>query len=140
MGAFEAKISGNFSGVLRWEDLDRLWDRIGSETGWHISAAGAPAPEAPASREDLGKFLAEIAALLRSEHPEEYCGIVYVDDPEAPSMAKIYDPSKIGSSCSRGKPYPPGWILSKDRPSSPIDGGEHVDGNRKRWWASLFGN
>jgi hypothetical protein len=45
--------------------------------------------------------------LLRAEHHESYCGIVYADDLENPRLIKIYDPNNLGSSCGSSK-NPPG--------------------------------
>ncbi len=137
MGEFEKKLSGSFAGILTWEALDRLWARIGQEEGWHICALGSPAPKKAASPARLRLFLEAATRLLKEEHGEDYCGIVYADDLERPTMVKIYDPAKIGSSCSRGKPYPPGWVLGKDRPEREMEGGEHVDARRRRWWEDL---
>jgi hypothetical protein len=58
--------------------------------------------------------------LLREEHREAYCGIVYADDLENPRLIKIYDPNKLGSSCGSSKNPPgPGWIMSRLPPDGP---------------------
>lgn len=81
----------------------------------------------------------EIDRLLRRDHGEDYLGIVYVDDPVAPSLIKIYDPNHLGSACgSIGYKVPPGWVLSVDAPR-PIDPPMPLPNGRKRWWSELRG-
>jgi hypothetical protein len=88
--------------------------------------------------EDLNRFITEIDNLLRSEHDEKYCGIVYADDLQAPSFVKIYDPHNLGVSCGYSDNPPlPGWILSK-LPPVDLPAAQHVPKNRKRWWRALF--
>jgi len=137
---FLAAFRGSFHGVLRWPQLDALWERIRAEPeGWYIYAVGETPPEAPASPEQLDRFISEVDALLRREHGEDYCGIVYTDSFDAPSYVKIFDPNNLGVVCGFSENPPlPGWILSRlkpvDLPNSPI-----LPGNRKRWWQKLFG-
>jgi hypothetical protein len=51
----------------------------------------------PAAAADVSAFIERIDALLRAEHHESYCGIVYADDIENPRLIKIYDPNNLGS-------------------------------------------
>ena len=107
-------------GVLQWADLDALWQRLrASAEGWYVGVAGQDLPGRPEAAADLLQRVADIDATLRREHRLAVCGIVYVDDPEAPTLVKVYDPANLGSSCSHGDaPIPPGWILSAARPAS----------------------
>lgn len=139
MNAFETKLNGTLYGLMQWSDWDRLHARLSKETTarWHVSAVGALAPAAPLDPAALRVLLAEITQLLRSDHREEYLGIVYVDDIGAPSLIKIYDPNNLGASCgSIGFKVPPGWVLSLDRPTS-IQAPAPLPGNRRRWWEAL---
>ena len=137
---FLAAFRGSYYGVLRWPQLDALWERIQAEPeGWYIYAVGETPPETPAAPDKLREFIAEVDALLRREHDEDYCGIVYTDSFEAPAYVKIFDPNNLGVVCGYSDNPPlPGWILSRikpvDLPNSPI-----LPGNRKRWWQKLFG-
>ena len=73
--------------------MDGLWDRIRQQSaGWCIYAIGTPVPQQPASKSELHHFVQEVDELLRTQHEENYCGIVYADDLIAPTMIKIYDP------------------------------------------------
>lgn len=131
---------GSFIGMLRWEQLDRLWEtlRTTNDPKLYIYAVGETPPEHPASREQLHLFVEEVDRLLRQEHEEDYCGIVYADDANAPGFIKIFDPNNLGVSCGfSNNPPLPGWILSK---IPPVDLHTAIPqpGNRKRWWQKIF--
>lgn len=131
---------GTLKGVLRWENLDALWDTItdGRMEGWYLYAIGHELPETVAEPQELTRFMKEMDQLLHTEHDEDYCGIVYTDDFENPSLVKIYDPGNLGVVCgSSDNPPLPGWIMSR---SKPVDlmAAFPVPGNRKRWWSSLW--
>lgn len=133
---------GFFSSALSWDDLDRLWQtlRAQADDGWYLYAVGEEPPASPSSKVHYLHFLDEIHALLRKEHDEGYCGIVYANDLQEPSMVKIYDPNNLGSSCgSPGNTPPPlpGWVLS--RLSPPNLTALRQTGARRRWWQTLFG-
>lgn len=132
---------GGFSGVLRWPQLDALWERlrVRAGEGWYVYAVGEPPPESPADAGTLLRFIEEVDALLRREHDEDYCGVVYADDLTQPRFVKIYDPNHLGSSCgSSGLRVLPGWTLSL---IPPVDLPEALPqtGSRRRWWQKLFG-
>lgn len=132
---------GGFSGILRWQQLDALWEALRRDTdgGWYVYAVGEPPPVSPSSPEELGRFIAEIDALLRKDHEEDYCGIVYADDRQRPSFIKIYDPNNLGVVCGSSEAPPlPGWTLSKLRPLD-LPGALPPPGNRRRWWRRLLG-
>jgi hypothetical protein len=138
---FLAAFRGSFTSALRWHQLDALWGRVGerADLGWYLYAVGEPPPGAPADAGRVRTFVAEIDALLRAEHKEDFCGIVYADDPAAPSLIKIYDPHHLGVSCgSSANPPLPGWVMSLLPPCDlPVT--RVLPGNRRRWWHSLFG-
>ena len=99
---------------------------------------GEDAPESTVETERMIKFVDEIDALLRKEHEEEYCGIVYVDDKKDPSFIKIFDPHNLGVSCGfSDNPPLPGWIMSL---TPPIDLPNALapTASRGRWWRRLF--
>ncbi len=137
--AFLQRFRGGFTSMLRWPQLDALWQTLRDQAGkqWYIYAVGEPPPVAPADGAQLQRFIAEIDKLLRDEHEEDYCGIVYADDREDPAFIKIYDPNNLGVSCGfSDNPPLPGWILSLER---PVDlGNLPQPGNRRRWWQKLF--
>ncbi len=132
---------GSFTSALRWHHLDALWELLDeiADDNWFVYAIGEPPPEEPVSANDLRRFLSEMASFLRQEHDEDYCGIVYADNLQQPSLIKIYDPHNLGVSCGfSDNPPLPGWVLSRiqpcDLPSTRV-----VPNNRRRWWRKLFG-
>jgi hypothetical protein len=132
---------GSFRGILQWEQLDRLWDavRAQAQRGWYIYAIGEEPPRTPADPERLESFLREIDALLRREHEEDYCGIVYADNPEQPALVKIFDPNNLGVVCGYSDNPPlPGWVLSA-QPPCELKARQPVTGARRRWWRRLLG-
>jgi hypothetical protein len=137
---FHAAFRGTFSGVLRWEQLTHLWERLqtAADDNWYLYAVGEEPPVETVSGDALRRFIVEIDELLRREHDEEYCGIVYVDDMDAPSFVKIFDPNNLGVSCGYSDNPPlPGWILSRLRPAD-LQAPVPQPGNRRRWWQRLF--
>jgi hypothetical protein len=138
--AFSQLLGGRFHGIIRWQDLDALWQRTRIEpAGWYASLVGEPPPEAPLAPAQFEGLVGEIDALLRREHDEDYCGIVYVDDPSQPSLIKIYDPGNLGSSCgTHSGAHPPRWVLSRLRPEALHDSAP-LPGGRKRWWQRILG-
>jgi hypothetical protein len=131
---------GRFTGIMRWPQLDTLWDTLRADNqGWYIYAIGEEPPTEQASGEQVDQFIERVDKLLREEHEEDYCGIVYADNPEQPSFIKIFDPNNLGVSCGfSDNPPLPGWVLSR---MPPIDLPEALPppGNRRRWWQKMFG-
>lgn len=137
---FLAAFRGSFSGILRWPQLDELWQKLRehSPEPWYIYAVGETPPEQPATAAQLTQFIDEIDDLLRSEHQEDYCGIVYVDDPRDPAFIKIYDPNNLGVVCGfSDNPPLPGWVLSRIRPLD-LPAALPPPGGRRRWWQKLL--
>ena len=131
--AFHARLKGTFAGILQWQQLDELWARV-KTSPWFFYQVGEALPEKPLSRDELAVRIDALNTLLRHDHDYHYCGIVYVDNVEAPTLIKVYDPNTLGSSCSHNAtPTPPGWILSISPPAA-IESNIPTPGNRKRWW------
>lgn len=144
MTEFQRLYTGRLWSVMAWDQLTALWQRIDPAAGWFLVAVGvSPAPTSgmsPADAAGVSAFIERIDALLRAEHHESYCGIVYADDLENPRLIKIYDPNNLGSSCGSSKtPHPPGWIMSR-LPPDEIIATRAAPENRKRWWQGLLGD
>ena len=137
---FAAAFRGSFTSALRWPQLDKLWQYVRERpSGWFIYAIGEPPPETTAEAPELLRFVDEIDQLLRREHDEDYCGIVYADDLGAPAMIKIYDPHNLGVSCGYSDNPPlPGWVMSLIPPVD-LSVTQPIPKNRRRWWERLFG-
>ena len=89
--AFRARLKGTFHGVLQWRQLDLLWERVkGGE--WFVYKVGEALPEMPLSGGMLAERIDALDTMLRHDHDYDYCGIVYVDDAEKPTLVKVYDP------------------------------------------------
>lgn len=136
---FQRAYCGRFWSVMGWEQLAAFWQRIDPAAGWHLYAPGEAAPTAAADAATVAAFIERIDALLREDHRESYCGIVYADDLDAPRFVKIYDPNNLGSSCGSSKnPPPPGWVMSLLPPETIATGRPAPEG-RRRWWRALIG-
>lgn len=135
---FEQFHEGRLWSVMSWEQLTAFWQRIDPTAGWYLYAVGETPPETPASAEGAADFVQRIDALLRREHHEKYCGIVYADDLEQPSFVKVYDPNHLGSSCGSGKhALLPGWIMSRVPPIDLKPARPAPEG-RRRWWQAFI--
>lgn len=138
--SFSGLMNGKFYGVLQWADLDNLWDRVrAAPQGWYAALTGQEPPVTVMTVEELNKFVHEIDALLHREHEHDYCGVVYVDDPDNPNLIKIFDPHNMGTGCRvGGAPIPPQWVLSRVRPER-VENDAPLTGSHRRWWQKLFG-
>ncbi len=137
--AFLTAFRGSFTSMLRWPQLDALWQLLRKQDHkrWYIYAVGEAPPLTCADSTQLHRFIDEIDKLIRQEHKEDYCGIVYADNREQPNFIKIYDPNNLGVSCGfSDNPPLPGWILSLEMPTDLSKLPQA--GNRRRWWQKLF--
>ena len=137
---FYTALNGYFTSLLRWEQLDAFWQvlRSQSKQTWYIYAVGETPPNTSASPEEFDTFIKEIDILLRKEHEEDYCAIVYAYDHESPSFIKIFDPNNLGVSCGFSENPPlPGWVLSKIQPVD-LENALRPANNRRRWWQKIF--
>lgn len=135
------QFKGRFVSTLRWEQLDALWAvlREDAQGGWYLYAVGESPPARPATGDQVASFLDEVYRLLKDEHEEDYCGIVYADDLRSPGFVKIYDPNNLGVVCGFSETPPlPGWTLSKVVPED-LRTAMPPPGNRRRWWRRLLG-
>jgi hypothetical protein len=138
--AFVSAFRGNFTSTMRWHDLDDFWNVLKAQTDdqWFIYAVGEEPPENPAAKQDLLNFIEKIDQLLRKEHEEDYCGIVYIDNKASPEFIKIFDPNNLGVTCGfSDNPPLPGWILSRIQPVE-LEQALNPPKNRQRWWQQLF--
>ena len=139
---FLTAFRGSFVSMLRWPQLDTLWQTLDQQAdiGWYAYAIGETPPTQPLGVAELKNFIKEIDILLRREHEEDYCGIVYVDEPSKPRLIKIYDPNNLGVSCGFSEAPPlPGWTLSLDPPCD-LEQAQPTPANRRRWWQRLWHN
>ena len=132
---------GPLQGIMQWSDLDDLWQVLQqqSDKQWYVYHVGDDTPQSTASPEQFARFIKEMDALLHQEHEEQYCGIVYTNDPKDPALVKIYDPNNLGVVCGYSENPPlPGWVLSTVPPDNLELAFPPVQ-SRKRWWRKIFG-
>lgn len=137
---YVAAFCGRFSSLLRWDDLAVFWDilRAQADDSWYIYHVGDEVPAATSSKAQLLKFITEMDALLRAEHDEEYCAIVYADDHQQPTFIKIFDPHNLGVSCGSSENPPlPAWLMSKLPPIN-LQAALRPNNSRRRWWQKVF--
>lgn len=138
--SFVEAFKGSFTSMMRWHHLDEFWETLKQQAddSWYIYAVGEQPPTTPASKEKLLLFITEVDQLLRQDHTEDYCGIVYADDKAKPAFIKIYDPNNLGVSCGfSANPPLPGWVLSKIQPVE-LESALNPANNRRRWWKRIF--
>lgn len=131
---------GRFTSALRWPQLDALWSilREQADQGWYLYAIGESPPSEPSSAEQVRHFIEEIDALLRREHAEDFCGIVYADSLSTPSFVKIYDPNNLGVVCGfSAQPPLPGWTMTRLAPLD-LPAATTPPTGRQCWWQRLF--
>jgi len=141
MTSFLQQYQGNFKSTLRWPDLAAFWEvlRQHNKGQWYIYAVGETPPSKAAAAEVLDEFISATDELLRREHAEDYCGIVYADDLQTPTMVKIYDPNNLGVVCGfSDNPPLPAWVLSL-MPPEDLPLAFPPPGNRRRWWQKILG-
>ena len=138
---FMTRFRGRFESALRWHNLDELWLTVRNDAeNWYIYQVGADVPTDVSSAARLNTFIDELDELLRAEHQEDYCGIVYADDLRAPTMIKVYDPNNLGVSCGfSDNPPTPGWVISRVKPVA-IGAERVVPAGRRRWWRRFLRN
>lgn len=137
---FITAFKGKFYGILKWNQLDDLWLKVKKDknNGWYLYAIGDEPPTELTKNNELEAVIDEIDVLLRREHNEDYCGIVYADNLETPSFIKVFDPNNVGTSCSIATTAPlPGWVVSK-LPPSDLSAPMKQTAKRRRWWDRLF--
>lgn len=137
---FLARFRGSFTGLLTWEQLDAFWDTVRRKAGagWYIYAIGEAAPRHPRGEAEVRRFIDRVNALLREDHRESYCGIVYADSKTDPSFVKIFDPNYLGASCGSSRHPPlPGWVMSLVPPVA-LESRRPLPEKRRRWWRGLW--
>ncbi len=139
---FSELFKGKFYGVLRWHQLEHIWEVVKSDKaeGWYIYQINQSAPDAVVQNDELTLKIEQIDRYLREQHDEDYCGIVYADNLDKPEFIKVFDPESLGTSCSIAKTPPlPKWIISKIKPQILTLPHENIN-KPKRWFGNLFSN
>lgn len=117
--AFWRAYQGRASGLLNWVDVDALWPKLAAQPDdWFVYDLDAAPPVAPLSATDLIAFLPQAEALVNERRDRSHSGAIYIDNREAPSFVKFFDPTNMGTSCGGDHEMIfPRYILSKIKPS-----------------------
>ena len=121
MSDFLSLYRGTLYGVLKWEKLDAVWAQLRERAGegWYVYRPDGEVPRQPLDPDGLVAAVAAIDGILRRDHQEEYCGIVYVDNLERPRLIKVFAPNNLGVVCGfSDNPPLPGWVISNVPPAS----------------------
>ena len=140
MTSFMNTLNGPLSGLMQWQQWENLLATItaSNDGRWYFYDVGETPPEEPLETTQLPKFLTAIDKLIREEHQESFLGIVYADNPDQPSLIRIYDPNSLGSVCGSSQMRVlPGWVISR-YPPVDLQAEFPKPGNRRRWWKQLF--
>ena len=113
---------GAFSGLLKWHDMDVLWEFLkASPEGWYVFDMLDQPPTQPIEGAVLPSFLSETEQFLRKRHGQDYCGLIYVDQRDAPEFIKIYDPKNMGTACGGStNVILPRWTLTRIKPDAVL--------------------
>ncbi|GMR19587.1 MAG: hypothetical protein BMS9Abin36_0182 [Gammaproteobacteria bacterium] len=117
---FRKAYTGRFISIMSWSELAQFWEQLKalSDQDWYIYATDSAPPNTATGSQAFCDFINKIDTLLRTQHEEDYCSIVFVDSKSAPSIIKIYDPNNLGVVCGYSDDPPlPGWILSRLPPA-----------------------
>ncbi len=130
--------TGTFWGILRWEQLDALWDavRAKAEGGWYLYTLDDAPPATPAAADQVRDFIAEVDLELRRAQARDHCGLVYADDREHPAFIQVFHPHRVGG-CGTGKwASLPAWTLSL---LPPVDIPAALASPRQGWLRRMLG-
>ncbi len=138
MSDFINQYTGRMSGVLRWEQLDTLWQQLDAGDGWYLYEIGRALPVKTLTASQLQQSISDIDQFLREQHDSNYCGVVYVDDFKSPELLKLYHPRKMGASCgSSGSTVLPKWTLSRHPPVDLLEWSLKKD-EKPSWWKHML--
>ncbi len=125
-------------GVLRWHQLETIWHKLSADEGWYLYEIGRNLPEERITAYELQAATREIDDFLHQEHDADFCGLVYTDNLDNPSLLKIYHPKKMGASCGSSRSTVlPKWTLSKMPPIDLIEWSLQKN-EKPAWWKHML--
>ncbi|OUD12516.1 hypothetical protein [Thioflexithrix psekupsensis] len=132
---FTEQFWGSFQGILNWSQLDELWQTMQIQSqAWYLYQPYQPLPQTPLTPNELQQILTELNEFLRKNHPYDYCGIVYANSVQLPSLVKVFHPNHLGASCgSSGEKILPQWIFTQ-LPPERLELPTTTPSKWQRWW------
>lgn len=112
------RFKGRFIGIMQWDDCHTLFEKLhDNPNDWYLYDTLKVAPKMVTNANEFINTLNNINKIIKSEHRERYCGIVYTNDLDKPDFVKIFHPNNLGKVCGNSENPPiPRWLLSKDKP------------------------
>ncbi|CAC9580802.1 hypothetical protein [uncultured Gammaproteobacteria bacterium] len=113
-----AQFQDRFIGIMQWEDCHALFEKLSNNSNdWYLYNTSKVVPKTVVNANDFLNAINNIKKVIKSEHQERYCGIVYTNDLNNPDFVKIFHPNNLGKSCGSSENPPiPQWLLSKIKP------------------------
>jgi hypothetical protein len=137
---YQEAFYGYFKGIKSWDDLTAFWQHLEqhADDSWFVYETNQLPPGSPLPSQAFIDFIQQADDYLRKNHDEDYCGIVYVDDPESPEFIKIYDPNNLGVVCGYSDNPPlPKWSVSRLRPVD-LNAADTDKKGWKKWLGNMF--
>ncbi|SFV51862.1 hypothetical protein MNB_SUP05-5-844 [hydrothermal vent metagenome] len=128
------QFQGRFIGIMKWEDFETFWKLLKNQSNdWFFYDLTT---KVPTQKINIHNDLNKIHNIIKELHQERYCGIVYSDDLQQPTMVKIFHPKNLGKSCGSSKNPPlPQWVISKIK---PIDLSYLLPKEKTNWLSKFF--
>lgn len=104
---------------MSWDDCHNFFDllRLKSDK-WYLYDIDNITPTTQLTSADFIIQIDNIQDIIKSNHTERYCGIVYTNDLKYPAMIKIFHPNNLGKSCGSSENPPLArWYISKLKPT-----------------------
>jgi hypothetical protein len=108
-----AQFQDRFIGIMQWEDCHALFEKLSNNSNdWYLYNTSKVVPKTVVNANDFLNAINNIKKVIKSEHQERYCGIVYTNDLNNPDFVKIFHPNNLGKSCGSSE-IPIVWIVAK---------------------------
>lgn len=117
---YKEKLHSKFFGIMQWDDCDKLFNFLQHNSqDWYVYDLNENSPTTTLESAMFIAKITEIKGIIKELHQERYCGIIYGDDLQNPTMVKIFHPNNLGKSCGSSENPPlPRWIISKLLPET----------------------
>ena len=89
MSNYFDEFQGRFIGIMQWDDCHALLQKLVEQpSDWYLYDTLKEVPKQTADANHFTDQISEIKKILTNEHQERYCGIVYTNDLEKPSLSR----------------------------------------------------